>query len=195
MTRKYITFVLIFLLTALAAFPQQTDEAAVKPLRYSLSLVTGWTHYIDNLEYGNQNLSKDFAGFSFRFFWEPEYRLSLGAETGSYTMFRVASPAVSATSGEITRKVIPAMLLVRMRIVDHFYLGTGFGLAFLTNTSKGADKNIVTNTTSLSNYQFSASYIYPITNRLQLGGEAKVYDFGAYNDWLFSLQVFCAYRF
>lgn len=181
---------MVFLLIALAAFSQLQETATTKPVRFSLSLGTGWTHYIDNLEYGNQNISKDFAGFSFRFYWEPEYRLSLGAETGSYTMFKYSGP-----SGDVTRKVIPMLLLVRMRIVDHFYLGTGFGLASLTNTSTYPGQKIVTNTMSLSNYQFSASYIYPLGTRWQLGGEAKVYDFGAYNDWMYSLQVFWAYRF
>ena len=195
MGRKKTAFVLAFLLAVLTAFPQQKDEAPAKPVRFSLSLGSGWTHYIDNLDYRNQNLSNDFAGVSFRFLWEPEYRLSLGAETGSYTLFKVKSQSGSATTGDITRKVTPMLLLVRMRIVDHFYLGTGFGLAFLTNTSKTEGQKIVANTTSLANYQFAASYIYPLSNRWQLGCEAKVFDFGAYNDWMYTLQVFGAYRF
>jgi hypothetical protein len=190
MGRKKMALILIFFLTALAVFSQQKEQSASKPVRFSLSPGIGWTHYLDNLAYGNQNLSNDFAGFSFRFLWEPEYRLSLGAETGFYTMFKVLG-----VSGEITRKVTPMLLLVRMRIVDHFYLGTGFGLAFLTNTSNAAGQKIVTKTTSLANYQFSASYIYPLSTRWQIGSEAKVFDFGAYNDWMYSLQAFCAYRF
>ena len=195
MGRKNIAFVLVFLFTARAAFPQQKDTTLVKPVRFSFTLGTGLTHYVDNLDYGNQNMSNDFAGFSFRFLWEPEYRLSLGAETGSYTMFKVKSSPGSAATGDVTRRVTPMFLLARMRIVDNFYLGTGFGLAFLTNTTNAADQKIVTNTTSLSNYQFSASYIYPINTHWQLGGEAKVFDFGAYNDWMYSLQVFGAYKF
>jgi hypothetical protein len=190
MDRKIIAVVLVFLLTTFAAFPQQQELASSKPVHFSLSPGTGWTHYIDNLDYGNKNLSKDFAGFSFRFLWEPEYRLSLGAETGSYTLFKVKDQ-----SGDITRRVIPILLLARMRIVNHLYLGTGFGLASLTNTSIYAGQKIVTNTMSLSNYQFSASYIYPLSTRWQLGGEVKLFDFGAYNDWMYSLQAFCAYTF
>ena len=195
MGRKNIAFILIFLLIALVAFPQQQDTALTKPPHFSLTLGTGLTHYIDNLDYGNQNLSKNFAGFSFRVLWEPEYRLSLGAETGSYTMFKVKSPPGSAATGDITRRVTPVFLLVRMRIVDYIYFSTGFGLAFLTNTSNDADQNIVTNTTSLSNYLFSASYIYPLSTHWQLGVEAKVSDFGAYKDWMNSLQIFGSFRF
>ena len=195
MGKRKIAIVLVFLLISLAVFPQQKDSVVTRPVRFSLSLGTGWTHYIDNLDYGNKYLNKDFAGFSFRFLWEPEYRLSLGAETGSYTMFKVKNPTGTVASGDITRKVTPILFIVRMRIVDHFYLGTGFGLAFLTNTSNYAGQKIVTNTTSLSNYQFSASYIYPLSTHWQLGCETKLFDFGAYNDWMYSLQAFCAYRF
>ena len=194
MSRKYIAFVLVFLLTAMAAFPQQKEPALAKPFHYSVTLGTGWTHYIDNLEYGNEDLGNDFAGYSFRFLWEPEYRLSLGAETGIYTLFKVKSKS-AAIPGDITRRITPVFLLARMRIFDHFYLGTGFGLAFLTNSTTTNHQKIVTNTTSLSNYLFSASYICPISPRWQLGGEVKVFNFGAYNDWVYSLQVFGAFRF
>ena len=193
---KNIGFIiLVFLFTTLAAFPQQKDTVVTKPPYFSLTLGTGLTHYIDNLDYGNQNLSKNFAGFSFRFLWEPEYWLSLGAETGSYTMFKVKSPPGSSTTGDVTRRVTPMILLVRMHIIDYIYLSTGFGLAFLTNISNDEAQKIVTNTTSLSNYLFSASYIYPLSKHWQLGVEAKVFDFGAYNDWMNSLQVFGTLRF
>ena len=195
MGRKNIAFVLVFLLTALSAFPQHQDSALAKPLHFSFTVGACLTHYIDNLDYGNQNLSKNFAGISFRFLWEPEYRLSLGAETGIYTMFKVKSPPGSATTGDITRRITPMFLLVRMRVVDYIYLSTGFGLAFLTNTSNDMDQKIVTKTTSLSNYLFSATYIYPISKHWQLGVEAKLFDFGAYKDWMNSLQVIGAFRF
>jgi hypothetical protein len=195
MGRKKITFVLVLLLTALAAFSQQDKPSQEKPTRFSIALGTGWTHYYDNMQYGNQNLGKDFAGFSFRFFWEPEYRLSLGVETGSYTLFEVKSKSVSGATGDITRRVIPMFFLVRMRIIDNFYLGTGFGFASLSNTSTGTKQKIVTRTMSLSNYQLSVTYIYPLSARWKLGGESKLYNFGAYNDWMYSLQVFCVYKF
>ena len=196
MGTKKTTLIILFFLTALASFATQKDSLQSKPTRFSVALGNGWTHYIDNLDYGNQNLNKDFAGLSLRFLWEPEYRLSLGAETGYYTMFfKFKNQTGSATTGEITRRITPILLLVRMRIIDHFYLSTGFGLALLTSSSKGAEQNIVTNTMSLSNYQFTASYIYPLSPRVQLGGEAKLFNFGAYNDWMYSLQAFCAYRF
>ena len=195
MGKRKIILVLVFLLATLGLFSQEKDQAGEKQPHFSLAVGTGWTHYIDNLDYGNKNLTQDFAGFNFRFYWEPEYRLSLGAETGSYTMFRANSQPGSSKTGEITRKVTPFFLLVRMRIVDQFYLGTGFGFASLNNTTTYADQEITTKTTSLSNYQFSASYIYPLKKHWQLGGEAKLYNFGAYNDWMYTLQVFCAWRF
>lgn len=195
MRRITITFILFLFLIVPKVFAQQPEATTGKQSHYSLSVGTGWTHYIDNLEYGNKNLSQDFAGFNFRFYWEPEYRLNLGAETGYYTLFRAKAQPGSSITGDITRNVVPFFLLVRMRIIDRFYLGTGFGFAGLTNTASYNGQTLKTTATSLSNYQFSASYIYPLSYRWQLGGETKVYDFGAYNDWMCSLQVFFAYRF
>jgi hypothetical protein len=195
MRRITITFILVLFLVVPEVFAQQQGATTGKLSHYSISAGTGWTHYIDNLEYGNKNLSQDFAGFNLRFYWEPEYRLSLGAETGYYNLFRAKAQPGSSINGDITRHVVPFFLLVRMRIIDRFYLGTGFGFAGLTNTASYNGQTIKTTATSLSNYQFSASYIYPLSHRWQLGGEAKVYSFGAYNDWMYSFQVFCAYRF
>lgn len=185
--------ILVLLFVTAWAFPQQKDSA--RPFNYSLSFGTGWNHYLDNLDYGSKNLNKDFVGFSFRFLWEPEYRLSMGAETGIYTMFNKQSSSPSVVSGKTSRRVTPLLLLVRMRIVDRLYLGAGFGLAMLNNTTIYGSQKIIAKTTSLSNYQFSTSYSYPIGQHLQLGCEAKLFDFGAYNDWMYALQLFCAVRF
>ncbi len=195
MGRKMTAFVLVFIFTAMTAFPQSGGPYPDKPTRFSLTLGGGWTHYFDNLDNGNQNLSKDFAGYSFLFFWEPEYRLSLGVETGYYTLFKLQSKANSTLKGDISRQVIPMLMLVRMRIVDDFYLSTGFGFARLTNSATENGQKIVTNTLSLSNYQLSASYIYPLSTHWQLGGEFKMYDFGAYDDWMYSVQLLCSFRF
>lgn len=184
---------LLALLIVQTAFSQEKQLA--KTARFSVTLGSGWSHYIDNLDYGSKNLKKDFAGLAFRLMWEPEYRLSLGLESGLYTLFSKQSPANAPTVGDVSRRITPALLHLRMRMIHHFYLGTGFGLAFLTNTTRYVDQKIVTKTISLSNYQFSASYLHPLGKQLQIGAEAKLFDFGAYNDWMYTSQLFITYRF
>jgi hypothetical protein len=187
-----LTLVLVFF--TLVAFSQQKDSVRVRLNHYTLTIGAGWTHYINNLENGDQEIKKNCVGVSFKFYWEPEYRLSLGLESGYYRLFKVTDQINADTSVQISRMVIPMLLLVRMRIVDNIYIGAGMGLAFITNKAAGPNKEIVTKTNSLSNFEFSATYIYPLSKHWLIGGEAKGFHFGGLNDWMYSIQAVCAFR-
>ena len=194
MGRKIIFAVFVLVILTLAAFSQKSDSVKLRLNHYSLTLGIGWSHYYNNLEYGDKDIRQDFAGLSVKFFWEPEHRLSLGLESGYYHLFKVKYQLANDVSAEVNRSVVPFLLLVRMRIVDRFYLGTGMGLAVINNKVSGGSKEILTKTWSLSNYEFSGSYIYPLRHHLCVGGEFKVFNFGNLNDWIYSLQVLCAFR-
>jgi hypothetical protein len=193
--RMVITFILVSF--SLIVFSQQKDSVRVHLNHYTLTFGTGWTHYINSLEYGDENIRKDFAGLSLKFFWEPEYRLSMGLETGYYKLFKVKFQATQDLVLEVDRVVVPLLLLVRMRIIDNAYVGAGMGLAIISNKAFGGgrDRKIVTKTWSLSNYELSGSYIYPFSKHWLAGGEFKVFNFGNLDDWMYSLQVLCAVRF
>ena len=190
--RGFITWLL--LLPALLVFSQQKESVKVHMNHYSLMVGVGWTHYIDNLEYGDNNIRKDFAGVSMQFFWEPEHRLSLGLESGYYHMFNV-SGEVTGISAKVTRAVTPMLLLVRMRVINHFYIGAGMGLALITNKVMAGSDKIVTKTWSLSNYKGTISYLYPLAKHWRVGGEANIFNYGNLNDWMYSVQALCAFRF
>jgi hypothetical protein len=193
--RTGFTIVLIFF--TLVAFSQQKvkkDSAGLHKNHYSFTFGTGWTHFYNNLENGDQDIQKDFMGYSGKFFWEPEYRLSLGLETGYYMLFRVKNQLNNDTSVQISRTVVPLLLLVRMRIVDNFYLGAGMGIAILTTKASGPEQKIVTKANSLSNFEVSASYVYPLSKHWNVGGEFKVFSFAKLNDWMYSIQATCAFR-
>jgi hypothetical protein len=185
---------LILVCFTLFVFSQKQDSVKVRLNHYSFTIGAGWTHYYNNLDYGDQKIKKDFAGLSFKFYWEPEHRLSLGLETGYYKMFKVTDQIGEDTTIEVDRTVIPLLLLVRMRIVDHVYLGAGMGLAFIYNKASGANKAITANVTSLSNYKFTGSYIYPLNKHWNVGGEVMVFNFGKFDDWMYSVQAVCAIR-
>ncbi|MCX6303767.1 MAG: hypothetical protein NT040_02255 [Bacteroidetes bacterium] len=190
--KTVLTLVLIFF--TLVVFSQQKDSVKVRLNHYTLTIGPGWTHYIDNMDYGVQKIRKDFAGVSFRFLWEPEHRLSLGLETGYYKLFRVTNQLNADTSVHIDRVVVPMLLFVRMRIVDHVYLGAGLGLAIITNKAAGAGQEIATKTTSFANFEFSGAYVYPLSKHWNVGGEFKMFHFGALDDWMYSIQATCAVR-
>jgi hypothetical protein len=186
------TLVLIFFTTVL--YSQQKDSVKLRLNHYTFTIGTGWTHYINNLENGDQDIKKNCAGVSFKFFWEPEYRLSLGLETGYYRLFKVTNQINADTSIETNRMVVPLLLLARMRIIDNVYLGVGMGIALITNKSSGVSQEIVTKVTSLSNFEFSGSYIYPLSKHWNVGGEIKGFHFGSLSDWMYSVQAVCAFR-
>lgn len=187
-------FTLVLIFITMVVFSQQKDSVKVHLNHYTLTVGAGWSHYINNLENGDQDIRKNFAGVSFKFFWEPEYRLSVGLESGYYKLFKVTNQVNADTSVQIDRTVLPLLLLVRMRIVDNFYLGAGMGIAIITNKASGAGQEIVTKTNSLSNFEFSASYIYPLSKHWCVGGEFKGFHFGNLDDWMYSIQAVCAFR-
>jgi hypothetical protein len=194
MGRIKIGFTLVLIFFTLAVFSQQKDSVKVHLNHYTLTIGVGWTHYINNLEYGDQDIQKNFAGLGLKFFWEPEYRLSLGLETGYYKLFKITDQFNGDTSVQFTRTVLPLLLLVRMRIVDNVYLGAGMGIAIVTNKSAGVGKEIITKTNSLSNFELSGGYIYPLSKHWLVGGELKAFHFGSLNDWMYSVQATCAFK-
>ena len=187
-----LTLLLVFF--NMVVFSQKNDSKKVRLNHYTFTFGAGWTHYINNLDYGVQKIQQDFIGFSGKFYWEPEHRLSLGLETGYYKLFRITDQINSDMTIKIDRVVVPALLLIRMRIVDNVYLGAGMGLAFITNKTIGPGNTITTKVTSLSNYEISGSYTYPLNKHWLVGGEVKGFHFGSLSDWIYSVQATCAFK-
>jgi hypothetical protein len=194
MAKRHFFILALSLFLAFPAFSQHADSVKVKRHHYSLAVGIGWAHYINSLEIGKDNATINSAGVSMKFFWEPEHRLSLGLETGFYRLYKVKSKTYTDVAGQATMSAVPLLLNVRMRIVDHFYLSAGAGLAMMFNKVTGIGGQINSNFLSLSNYQFSGSYLYPFTKHWQVGGEFKVLNFGKASDWMYTLQAVCAVR-
>lgn len=184
----------LIVLLSYGAFSQKADSIKVRRNHYSLTVGVGWAHYINTLEIGKDNATINSAGVSLKFFWEPEHRLSLGLESGFYRLYSVKSKSYTDVTGQATMSAMPFLLVVRMRIVDQFYLSAGAGLALMFNKVTGIDNKVNSNILSLSNYQFSGSYLYPLTKHWQVGGEFKVLNFGKASDWMYTIQALCAFR-
>jgi hypothetical protein len=194
MAKRQVLFLVFFLFLSYTGFSQQTDSVKVKRNHYSLAVGIGWAHYINSLEIGKDNATINSAGLSLKFFWEPEHRLSLGLESGFYRLYKVKSKTDTDLQGQATMSAMPLLLVVRMRIIDHFYLSAGGGLAVMFNKVTGINDKVNSNILSLSNYQFSGSYLYPLAKHWQVGGELKVLNFGKASDWMYTLQAVCAVR-
>ena len=162
---------------------------------YTLAIGVGWSHYFANMDLvPARNVKKDFIGASFRFMWEPEYRLSLGLETGLYRIFRVDSTLTSEYTLDAKMYVVPLLLVIRMRIVDHFYLSVAPGLAVQFSQISGIGEKISSTQYSMSNFEGCASYLYPLSKHLIVGGEARIFHFGKTNDYIMSINAVFAVK-
>ncbi len=180
---------------SVVVYSQKNDSGKLRLNHYSFTIGTGWTHYINNLESGGQNIQKDYAGVSLKFFWEPEHLLSLGLETGYYKLFVAKGQLTDNTTGQVDRSVIPLLLLIRMRIIQNVHLGVGTGIALINNKTVGGKQKVITETISLSNFEFSGTYIYPLSKHWLVGGEVKLFHFGNTEDTMYSIQATFAWRF
>jgi hypothetical protein len=194
MARKQVIVILLIILLVPSSFAVKRDSTKVSLNHYSLTIGAGWTHYINSLVIGKDNATINSAGLSLKFFWEPEHRLSLGLESGYYRLYKVKSPNYADDHIQATMTAVPLLLCIRMRIVDHFYLGAGAGLAVMYNNVTAKEVKVSSKIWSLSNYRFSGSYIYPLGKHWLVGGEIGVINFGKAEDWIYSVQALCAVR-
>jgi hypothetical protein len=194
MGRIKTVFTLVLIFSTLVVYSQAKDSVRVRLNHYSFAIGAGWTHYFNNLDNGDGHIRTDFAGISAKFFWEPEYRLSLGLGTGYYKLFRIENQVSQDTSVQIDRSLVPFLLLVRMRVIDNVYVGAGMGISIITNKTSGAGQEIVTKMNSLANFELSGSYLYPLSKHWIVGGEMKVFYSGTLNDCIYSIQAVCAVK-
>lgn len=194
MCRKYALFTLFALLASTVVFASQKDSTRTKNNYYSLSVGIGWVHYVNNLDVGHDAAKNNFIGTSFKFFWEPKFRLSLGLESGYYKLYKV-SKELPAGTAEAEMSVVPLLLIVRMRIIDNLYLSAGGGMSLMMNKVNVINDQISSTILSLSNYQASASYLYPLSRLWHVGGEFKVLYYGKADDLSYTLQGLVAIKF
>ncbi len=194
MFRKIILIIFLVFVTGSLVQASKKDSTKVSLNHYTLTVGAGWVHFVNNLEIGKDAAKINSLGVSLKFFWEPEHLLSLGLETGFYRLYSLKSQSYTDLTGQASTSAVPLFLNVRMRLVDHFYLTAGAGLTLLFNKVVGIGDKTTATILSMSNYQLSGSYIYPLSKHWLLGGECKVLYFGKANDWLYTIQAVCAFK-
>lgn len=193
MRKKTILIAVFCLLSVFPGYSQQSDSVPKPRNHFSLAISTGWSHYINSLKTVNSDeVNKDFVGVNMRFLWEPGYRLGLGLETGFYRIFRIKKEFTPEITGESNLYCFPLLLVVRMRVVDHFYLSVAPGLAVLVSKISGIQGTTVSTQWSYANFEVTASYLYPVSRHFSFGGEARIFLIGKVNDFMYTLQATCA---
>lgn len=179
------------LLTSVASYGQEQ-----KPYNWSVGGGVGWFHYINTLDVGKDLAKTNQVGFTFRFMWEPEHRLSLGLESGYYTLYSMeVPPSPGIFGGNAKLSTIPLLLSFRVRVLPDFYLSGGPGLAIMYSEVTARGNTAESSFLSMANLHVSAMYRKKISDRFDLGGELKFLNFGKTEDYGYSLQVVGAYHF
>ncbi len=195
MKKEILLTTLFCVLLIYPLFAQQVDSVSKPKSHFSLSVSTGWSHYINSLETVDaKDVGKDFIGLNLRFLWEPGYRLGIGLETGFYRIYNVKQEFTPEVTGQSRLYCYPLLLVARMRIVDHFYLSVAPGLSILVSDISGVDGKTVSSQLSLANFEATASYLYPVSKHFLVGGEARFLIIGKVEDYLYSVQATCAVR-
>ncbi len=194
--RKILLPLLLCLVVSPALFSQSGDSIPKAKSHYTLALGTGWSHYFANMDIvPADKVHKDFVDLSFRFLWEPEYRLSLGLETGFYRVFKVDSVLSQEYTMHSRMNMMPLLLVVRMRIIDHFYLSAAPGIVVQFSKVEGIGEATSSTQFSLANFEACASYLYPLGKSFFTGGEARFLYVGVTNDYLISLNAVFGVKF
>ncbi|MCX6251682.1 MAG: hypothetical protein NTX61_13135 [Bacteroidetes bacterium] len=195
MKEKFLIIFIVLFSFAAHSWSQAGDSTGTVKGHFSFTPGIGWSHYINSMVViSNNEVKKDFVGISARFMWEPQYRISMGVETGYYRIYKVNKMVLQQIMGDSRLHFIPLMLMVRMRIVDHFYLTIAPGVGLLYSRLSGIGDKVESHEWSFSNFEATASYLYPLNKTFSLGGEFLFFSIGKTNDVFYSLQAVCAIK-
>lgn len=197
MKKRVVTFA-VLLLVSMHGFGQAAEPSKPsKTRKYSVQFGTGVFQYINTLKVEGNYVDATQLCASFRVMREFEHRLAIGVETGYYRFYDVTKPSTANNPlfGQATLTAVPILLNFRMRVVGDFYVSAGTGICILN--SKLTDFVTITKSSqlSLAAFHFSALYLKPVSDRLQLGGELKFINVAKTEDYGFALQVVASYRF
>jgi len=168
-----------------------------KPNNWSVGGGIGWFHYVNTLEIGAGQVKPNQVGYTFRFMWEPEHRLSMGVESGYYTLYAIDKKATTASplEGQASLTAIPIMLSLRMRLLPNLFLSGGPGLTLMNSEATAFGSTAKSSFLSLANLHLSGMYRKKINDRFDIGAEGKFLFFGKTEDYGFSVQIVGAYHF
>lgn len=116
--------------------------------------------------------------FSGKLLWEPEYRLSIGVESGYYFIYSTNIKSENNSDEYMTTNlnVIPLFLTLSMKITNHLEVNFATGWASLIyhiKTNDSYENMTIGQLYSMSDFSAGISYYFPINKSVDIGAEIK----------------------
>ena len=151
----------------------------------------GPNFYFNNLVLGKDQVNVLNYSFVGRIMWEPEYRLSLGLESGYNRLYTMRSSDV-----HIINSSIPIQAVVSIKFLKSFYGNFSYGRSILLNkVSSSTYGNLDATAVSLADVTLTVGYKRKLNDRISLGTELKFYHASKANDENLALVFMCGYQF
>ena len=195
--RIKLNIVFATLIISLAAcFSQTYSQSDDSEYAVTAYINAGYSRFISELDYNDLN-KNGFSG-TIRLMWEPEHLLSIGIESGYLQLYDISTQlTIQDTitfngSSELT--AVPILAVYSMELFENFKISVGSGMFLLTSKVDALGNPVNSNQVS-TGVLGSASYFYPISHTLSLGGEIKYYLINKIEDGDLTLQFSLQYRF
>jgi hypothetical protein len=122
--------------------------------------------------------------------WEPEYRLSIGLESGYNRLYTIHTPDV-----HIINSSVPIQVVVSMKFLKSFYGNFSYGRSIMVNKVSSANYgNFDATAVSLADVTLTVGYRRKLNEKISLGTELKFYYASKANDENLALVFMCGYR-
>jgi hypothetical protein len=197
LNRIKINIVFIALIIALTACLSQSYSQTDDP-EYAVTayINAGYSRFISELDY--KDLNKNGFSGTIRLMWEPEHLLSIGIESGYLQLYDISTQlTIQDTitfSGSSELTAVPIITVFSMELFEKFKISVGSGIFLLTSKVDALGNPVNSNQVS-TGVLGSASYYYPLSNTISLGGEIKYYLINKIEDGDLTLQFSLQYRF
>lgn len=187
------TSLIIILAACLSQSYSQADDSDYAVTAY---INAGYSRFISELDFKDLN-KNGFTG-TIRIMWEPEHLLSIGIESGYLQLYDISTQlTIQDTitfngSSELT--AVPILAVFSMELFENFKISVGSGMFLLTSKVDALGNPVNSNQVS-TGVLGSASYYYPLSHTISLGGEIKYYLINKIEDGSLNFQFSFQYRF
>ena len=183
----------LFLLISLVAVSQEQSPVKQKKGRWVAYVSAGPNYYFNNIVVGKDLVNEFNYTATFKLMWEPEFRVSLGVETGYYRLYTANGTGQGKL--HIVNSATPVHFVAAMNLWKSYYFDLTIGPSFLSNkvhTDSYGDFN--GSSVSLADFSGTLSYRFKWKGKFRLGFGPKFFYSSHLNDQSLALVVMAGYK-